>query len=348
MNFKNCFLAGILLVTMLLTGCKSKQEDNQKIIIKTAVVDCLVPDAVEEYSFIAKPWRTSELSFRVSGLLDKFNVHSGNYYSKGSVIAELDPRDFIIRKDRAEAVYHQLDAEYRRATSLFEKDNVSASAYEKTKADYLASKAGYDAAVNDLNDTRLVAPFDGYIGEVFIDNFQDVKASQPIVTLIDINSLKIEIYVTQEVAKSVQHSGTIDLIFDTEPDTVYNAEVVEVSKGTMSNNLSYLLTARLNNDGGNLLAGMSGKARLKMNNVHSTDTCVVIPIASLCHRPVDGDFVWIVNENDTTVNKRAVKFNTLLPNGFASISCGLNCGERVALTGLRFLSDGMKVDLYKK
>lgn len=51
-----------------------------------------------------------------------------------------------------------------------------------------------------MDDTRLIAPFVGYVGEVYIEKFQDVKATQPVVSFIDITQLKIEAYVTQDIA----------------------------------------------------------------------------------------------------------------------------------------------------
>lgn len=248
----------------MVTACsQNNDEKTKKVIVKTERPSACMDRTGDDYSFIAQPWRTSELSFRVSGPIDRLEVYAGNRYSRGSIIAEIDPRDFRIRKERAEASFRQMEAEYKRVSLLYDKNNVSASLYEKTKADYVAAKAAYDVATNELNDTRLVAPFDGYIGEVFIEKYQDVKASQPVVTLIDISRLKVEIYVTQDIAKTVKRAREITLVFDTEPERQYSAKVVEVSKSAMRNNLSYLLTAMLPNDDGRLLAGMSGKARLK-------------------------------------------------------------------------------------
>ncbi|MGN1265176.1 MAG: efflux RND transporter periplasmic adaptor subunit, partial [Muribaculaceae bacterium] len=251
-------------------------------------------------------------------------------------------------KERAEAAYQQLEAEYNRVTSLFEKNNVSASQFEKIRADYITAKTAYQEASNQLDDTRLIAPFDGYIGEVYIEKYQDVKAAQPVVTLIDINKLKIEIYVTQDVAQTAQKAGEISLIFDTEPNSNYKAKVVDVSKSTMSNNLSYLLTAMLSNSDGHLLAGMSGKAQLPAAASAGTEAKgVEIPLAALCHTPVEGDYVWVVDSKNSVVNKRKVKCGPLQPGGKITISQGLNVNDEIATSGMRLLTDGQKIELCK-
>lgn len=122
---------------------------------------------------------------------------------------------------------------------------------------------------------------------------------------------------------------------------------MEVSKGTTRNNLSYLLTAVLPNKEGKLLAGMSGKAIF--DAPVSTDlTGVSIPQTALCYRPSEGEYVWVIDTNTRQVNRRTVKKGNLLPGGYVTITEGLRASETVATSGLRFLSDGMKVEISTK
>lgn len=193
--------------------------------------------------------------------------------------------------------------------------------------------------------THLIAPFNGYVGEVYIEKFQDVKATQPIISFIDIDQLKLEIYVTQDIARAAQALDTIQVRFDAQPDKVYNAKIMEISKGTTRNNLSYLLTALLPNKEGKLLAGMSGKASLNAPSVSTLSQGAAIPQTALCHRPTEGDYLWVVNSKTQQVTKRKVKKGDLLPNGYVSITEGLYPDETVANSGLRFLSDGMKISV---
>lgn len=296
----------------------------------------------QEFSFISVPFRTSELSFRVGGPIDRFEVYAGNYYKQGDIIAEIDPRDFHIRKQRTEAVYQQAKAEFGRIEALYGKNNISASTFEKAKADYISAKTAYETAVNELEDTRLVAPFNGYAGEVYMEKFQDVKPSQPVISFIDIDRLKIETYVTQEVAFSPVVGQEASLRFDALPEKEYRAKVVEVSKNTTANNLSYLLTALLPNSGGQLPAGMSGKLSLQLE-ADTLSPAVIVPQKAVCHRPAEGDYVWAVDPDTRKVARKKVTLGKLLPGGNIVVISGLSPEETVAVSGLRFLSDGMTV-----
>lgn len=340
----------LLFVSILFIGasCSSgeKQSKKQHMIVHVTKAERGEPGGTNEFSFIAKPYRSSELSFRVGGPISRFDVYTGNRYRQGQLIAEIDPRDFRIRKERAEAVYIQSKSEFERIEALFRKENISASTYEKAKADYTSAKTAFETASNELSDTQLIAPFSGYVGEVYIEKFQDVKATQPVISLVDIEQLRIEAYVTQEIAFRAPDIKKIHLRFDALPDTLYEARVMEISKSTTSNNLSYLLTAMLPNKDGKLLSGMSG--RIFFETDANSTTTVSIPQTALCHRPQAGDYVWIVNPGNQTVSQRKVTLGGIQKEGKATIINGVQEGETIAVSGLRFLSDGMTVELSKE
>lgn len=349
---RNVKLISILSLGLMLGACGGNSSSQEEaIIVKTATANTYSNETVKEFPIITQPFRTTELSFRVSGPIDRLDVYAGNYYRRGDIIAEIDPRDYRIRRERAEAVYRQAKAEYERISALYQKNNLSASTYEKARAEYTSAKAAFDTAVNELEDTRLVAPFNGYVGEVYVEKFQDVKASQPVLTFIDIDQLKIEAYVTQDIAYRVQPRQNVLLTLDVQPDTELEAQIAEVSKGTTQNNLSYLVTALFPNKEARLLAGMSGKIRFEESTSELSDSTatgehlVCIPQTALCNRPTVGSYVWTVHPESEIVSQRKVSVSKLLPHGNAGITAGLQPGEIVATSSLRFLSDGMKVKI---
>lgn len=344
-------LSCILSLGLMLSACKGRQSAQEEmLIVTTATATTHTKETTKEFPIITQPFRTTELSFRVSGPIDRLDVYAGNSYHRGDIIAEIDPRDYRIRRERAEAIYRRAKAEYERISALYQKNNLSASTYEKARAEYTSAKAAFDTAVNELEDTRLIAPFDGYIGEVHAEKFQDVKAGHPVVTFIDIDQLKIEAYVTQDIACQVQPGESALLTLDMHPGTELKARIVEVSKGTTQNNLSYLVTALLPNKEARLLAGMSGKIRFGVFQPEApvkenSTPRVSIPQNALCHRPTEGSYVWTVDRDSGIVHRRKVTVSELLPHGYVCIDSGLQAGETVATGGLRFLSDGMKVKI---
>lgn len=172
------------------------------------------------YTFISQPYRLSELSFRVGGPVHAFDVQQGQFFRKGQLIAAIDERDFVIQKQRTEALYRQAEVDYARISSLYAKDNISGMNYEQAKANYERTKADYEAAVNAWEDSRLYAPFDGYVQQAHIERYQDVKPSVPVVTFIDLSRIKVEAYVPEDMALQMRQKDSVACVvrFNALPD----------------------------------------------------------------------------------------------------------------------------------
>ena len=172
------------------------------------------------YTFISQPYRLSELSFRVGGPVHAFDVQQGQFFRKGQLIAAIDERDFVIQKQRTEALHRQAEVDYARISSLYAKDNISGMNYEQAKANYERTKADYEAAVNAWEDSRLYAPFDGYVQQVHIERYQDVKPSVPVVTFIDLSRIKVEAYVPEDMALQMRQKDSVACVvrFNALPD----------------------------------------------------------------------------------------------------------------------------------
>lgn len=210
------FLAG-----MCLCACsRTPQEQTSFPRVKVVHAEVMEAPSLRCYTFISQPYRLSELSFRVGGLVHAFDVQQGQFFRKEQLIAAIDERDFVIQKQRTEALYRQAEVDYARISSLYAKDNISGMNYEQAKANYERTKADYEAAVNAWEDSRLYAPFDGYVQQAHIERYQDVKPSVPVVTFIDLSRIKVEAYVPEDMALQMRQKDSVACVvrFNALPD----------------------------------------------------------------------------------------------------------------------------------
>lgn len=344
---KILFFTSLLFCSVAITSCKDdsaqkKTQSRQSVRCFRVTQTAVTSD--HSFPFITQPYRTSDLSFRVGGVIDRLDVQPGNYYRKGELIGSIDPRDYKIRLTRCEAVYKQAEAEYKRIETLYKSNNIAASTYEKARAEYTTALTAFQTAENELQDTRLIAPFNGYIQTVYIERFQDVKATQPIISFIDIDQIKIEAYVPQSVATQISKGDQIQTFLDAEPEKSYFATVSDVSKSTTQNNLSYLLTATLDNKSEQLPAGVSGKLQFSPSGSTSKNT-IIIPQTAIRNRSKGGSYVWVIDPKTSKTEMRTVKIGTLLKEGIVSITEGLSANELIATTGIDFLTPNSTVNI---
>lgn len=206
---------------MCLCACsRTPQEQTYFPSVKVVHAEVMEAPSSRCYTFISQPYRLSELSFRVGGPVHAFDVQQGQFFRKGQLIAAIDERDFVIQKQRTEALYRQAEVDYARISSLYAKDNISGMNYEQAKANYERTKADYEAAVNAWEDSRLYAPFDGYVQQAHIERYQDVKPSVPVVTFIDLSRIKVEAYVPEDMALQMRQKDSVACVvrFNALPD----------------------------------------------------------------------------------------------------------------------------------
>lgn len=329
-----------------LVSCgESSQTEPRKREVKVAHARVVRQGHGRSYTFLSSPYRTTELSFRVGGPVTNFKVQSGQFFRKGQLIAAIDDRDFIIRKQRAEALYHQAKVDYERVTNLYEKGNISGTNYEKAKADYERAKADFHTAGNELSDTRLLAPFDGYVQQVHIDEYQDVSPSSPVVTFIDLSRIKAQAFIPEDMAVRLREGGRKDssfVCFKATGERRYYPVESFVTQSTSENNISYLYTLVLDNKDNSLFGGMAGILSVQYPQPSISCSNVIIPQTAVCHNPEQGAYVWLVGE-DNRVKRKSVQVGGLIAGSGVEVLSGLVSGDRVAVTCLSFLSDNEEV-----
>lgn len=339
-------LSGILLGLSACNNAEQKKEDLKTVNVVTAQI--IENKNTRSYTFISAPYRVTELSFRVGGPVNDFDVQNGQFFRKGQLIAAVDDRDYIIQKNRAEAAFIQAEADYKRVSALYWKDNISAANFEKAKAVFEKAEADYNDAKNALNDTRLYAPFDGYVQKTYIEKFCDVKPSMPVVTFIDLSKVKAEAYITEDMATLLRgkENNCIDIKFGALKNESQAPVETYVTQSATDNNISYLLTTIIENKDNKLMGGMTGTLDILYKTPISSSSIiqkrVVIPQTAVGNNPQSGTFVWKVTK-DNTIKRHPVKCGVLLKNNSIEITEGLEPGERIAASGIYQLSENEKI-----
>lgn len=350
---KKIILSAVL-STMLLSCKEQAVRQDKRQCVAAATAESTEGTSPRKYTFISKPYRTTLLAFKVGGQVTQLNVQSGQFFRKGQIIAALDPRDFILHKQQAAAICSQAKAEYERTKRLFHMNNLPESDYERAHANYTEARTNYEMAANRLDDTRLVAPFDGYIQVSHIERYQDITPGQPIVTFIDLSRIKIETYVPEDLAMELQKNNTTStykISFDHIYEKKFIPSTTYITQTATDNNLSFKLTALLDNNNNNLPGGMSGNIYISLPSKSITDTHTTVPQTAICNNANVGNYVWVIGESGR-ISRRNVSTGKLLSNGRIEITNGLSAGERVAITHQSFLSEGDTVNIesrkYKK
>lgn len=333
-------------ITLLaLTACRSSEETKPEVpVVRVIRPQVYSEDSLRSFAFISEPYRTSELSFRVGGPIQQFQAEEGQFFRSGSLIATLDPRDYLIALQKAKAEKSQKEAEYQRIETLYHKNNVSASSYEQARADMEKAEAAYQEALHNLRDTRMTAPADGYVQQVFAECYDKVTPSQTILTFIDLSRIKITVNIPEQMALAFnrQTPPRCRIIFSSQPTDTLESEQAFVTRNAQTGSISYICTVLLRNDSRRYMGGMSGTLLIQLPA--STTGTLSVPLNVICHDPVKGSYVWTV-DTAQHAQKTWIKTGSLDTGNRIEVLQGLRSDQQIITGNFNNLSINHPVNI---
>ncbi|MDR1672238.1 MAG: efflux RND transporter periplasmic adaptor subunit [Bacteroidales bacterium] len=282
------------------------------------------------------------LSFKVSGTIAGIYAEEGDYVKKGQMLVEIDPRDYAIQLSATEAEYMRVKAEAERVAELYRKGSVTPNDYDKATYGLKQITAKYDAHKNAVNDTKLLAPFDGYIQKRFFGKNETTGAGIPVISMINAGAPEVEINIPSSEFIRRDKFESFNCTVDIYPGKEFPLELIGVAPKANLNQL-YAMRLRMKNTDKPLPSpGMTATVIIRLKTEESEMVC--IPYSALFEAN-DRSSVWVYDPDVQTVTIRAVRLHTVLGGGLMIISGGLKAGEIVISAGVHSLREGEKVKL---
>jgi RND family efflux transporter MFP subunit len=348
---KLIYFINLLFLVGFMSSCGEEEAPKKEIIrpVKAMMVGSAADLANQGFPATTKASQQSDISFKVGGQLLKINVVEGAPVKKGDLIAEIDPRDYRIAEQSARARYNQAKADAERYKRLWEKGSVAKSDYDSKYAAYMEAKSAWEDAVNNLNDTKLKAPFDGFYGPKLAEVGQEVKPNQKITSLSNLNQIEVATIIPERLAVRYKDFDSFQVEFDAYPGQKFNATLKEMAKVPTAE--GYPLRLYLTHDNVNsdtkITAGMSCRVNIKLKTSGSNLNELIIPFSAVFEGETDKvPSVWILEGKDTlTVKKQHVKLGGFAGKNDVKIESGLKPGQRIVIAGAKRLIEGQKVKI---
>lgn len=300
------------------------------------------------YPGVVKSERTSNLAFKMSGQLVKLNVENGQRVAKGEFIAEIDPIDYNLQLDAARAAYINSKSQLERYSRLIAKQVISQQEYESVQAAYKRDKSNFDNAMSMVRETKLYAPFSGIIERRYVDNYQRVQPSEPVVRLIDPEALEVD-FTLPENNIDLMKSGDKQfyITFEAYPATRFKAKVTKFVDASPDGS-GVPVTVALDDPSFDIRKytvrpGFSAEVTLSIVNDDAADITAVPVTALRGGLTGSADSVWIYNKRDSTVTLHGVTTGELFGKDMISVTDGLVPGDEVVTAGVYQLVEGEKV-----
>jgi RND family efflux transporter MFP subunit len=377
-----CFLTFLLaLFVLCLSSCSKKEEDQPKAAVARPIKLMTIGNVssgansngsaqTRKLPGTVKAADQVDLAFQVAGTLIDLPVKEGQRIKKGDLVARLDTRDFVSNLNNAKGVVAKANAsveyanaEYQRYRNIKATDagavsdsmvSLKQTSLKVSKADLQSAQAGLAIAQDQLDYTSLRAPFSGIVARKYVDNFQELKAKQAVVSIQNISDIDITIDVPEMMMTPIrQTKPNVFAEFAADSSRRFELKLKEAALQSDPQTQTYRVVFSMPAPSGiRILSGMTATVGIEfgeanVNTVVESESNAVIPLIAVLADNAGHSTVWVVDEKTMSVHRREVKTGELSGTDSIRISSGLKEGDIIAISGVSKLQEGQVVRTFE-
>lgn len=334
-------LAIMVLVALYSCGGKKETAQEQTVRVKVQQIQTEAVNGEQGFSGTIEESSGASLSFATGGTIKKIHVNAGQVVGAGQLIAELDPTTLQNAYTIAKTSLEQAQDTYNRMKELHDAGSLPEMQWISIENQLKSAIASEAMSKKSLNDTKLYAPFSGYIASKDGEIGQNTIPGSPIVKLVNISSVKVKISVPEDEVQRIAKGSSMRIIVPALDNHQFSGVVTERGVSADPRSRTYEVKATVLNHDGKLLPGMICQV---FTNYMQGTTGVFIP-ANLVQLDSDNKtFVWVVNGDKAL--KREITISNETAQG-VQVSGGLSAGDQLIVAGQQKVSNGMKVEIVK-
>jgi RND family efflux transporter MFP subunit len=298
------------------------------------------------------PRQESMISPKTSGIIKKLYADEGDKVEKGQRLVKLEQEMLRIVVKEAKASLKEARAQLKHSQStlkrrkkLFEEGVVGSQNLDDitterdlAKARVQRTRATLEMAEQDLKDSVITAPFDGFIVEKMMNEGEMATTMPPsnIFHLVDTRRVKIECGITEEKRRFITLGKEVLIKMDAYPDEVFTGKITTVNPKIDLNSRTFKIKIAIPNPGFRLESGMFARIRIIERE---SKNALLIPQRVIINAET-------VKKVFAVENGRAVKKTIttgIINHPLIEVTEGLKEGDIVVTEGFYALKEGIKV-----
>ena len=333
------------------------------------------PAAVEVMTVQAAPWlpgvdavgtaraaRGTDIAVQIAGVVKEIKFKPNDHVKAGQLLVQID--DAVERAEllSAQANVRLYSAQLARSGTLKAKGFVSQATYDDTRAQLDVARGTQARAQALIDQKGIKAPFDGVVGIARVDAGQYLVIGSVVATLQDLDRMKVDFTVPEQVAASLSMDQPVRFGID-KGEAQFNGRIIGIDPKIDPGSRLVAVQAEVTDAQGRVRPGSFLRVRVDLpaeSNIIALPQTAIVP-------SLYGDYVFVVAVDRPKPaglgddKDGAVAAGAPSPGGLAAqqrfvktgrrdgerveIVSGLKAGERIVTSGQNRLQDGAPVAL---
>lgn len=343
-------LSGMIALTVISAGCTNHDKPTAEAPVRVnieVVGNKGTASGSRSYSGTVEASEESTVSFSVPGTITKVYVEDGQKVSKGQLLAQIKSESLINSRNIAQAELEEARDAYQRLKKLHDADALPDIKWVEIQSKLKQAENAAALADRAVTDASVHAPISGYISQKFASDGQNVLPAEPVVKIVNLNTLQFAISVPENEIASFGSNTSAVVRFDVDGNPKVIGKIG--SKSVVADPLTRSYTVKFDIDGANgkILPGMIGSVVVDGLTNESTAVNaseVTLPSQAILLSSDNHQFVWTVKKGKAA--RKEVIADELSPNGVI-VRSGLVPGDSVIVAGMQKVSTGTVVAIVK-
>jgi RND family efflux transporter MFP subunit len=350
-TFYSILTAAVVVAT--LASCsheaKSDKTDGLKVPAATDVISVKVQTIgkqVNASTVIASGLFTtddaSSLGFKIGGVVEKVYVDQGQAVQKGQLLATLNVTEIEAGLRQAQLGLEKAERDLKRATNLYKDSVVTLEQLQNAQTGVDVARKQLESVQFNRQFSEIRATRNGFVLQKFAFGGEVVGPGTPIVKVNGAKSddWKLRVAVSDRDWAAIQLGDRAVVDTDVPALTQLGAKVTRKAEIAEAANGAFSVELTLDKKPAGLVNGMFGKAVIQ---AQSGNGLLRIPYSAL----LDGDkgtgYIYVTKDGKT-VHRQQVNV-ARIERDDALISGGLNCGDRIIVSGSPYLAEGTLIKI---
>jgi len=272
----------------------------------------------------------------VEGEITSIRLTEGQTVKKGDLLLQIDESKQAATVAEAEADHKLAQETIHRADMLLADGTISQQEHDQTHANFTRMEASLALAKKRLTEYTLTAPFDGILGRRFVSVGQYVNPQTTLVSIYDLDRMKLNFSVPERYSAKIQPGQTLRLKVAAYSEETFAGEIYLIEPRVDPGTRTVQIRAYVPNSDLRLKPGMFANVEI---TVGTKPKALTIP--EECLFPNAGGFA-VYRSHEGVAELVPVETGLRVP-GKVEILKGLQAGDQVARSGNLRLSPGRKL-----